>query len=86
MDNHQQRLEVLPENLNINQENKQETPEQFQEVDFQRVSALERANNSIYLKDDGFFQDKQKQNRVQDFIYVDDLMDHLSEEFKKGQR
>ena len=78
--------EVLPENLNINQENKQETPEQFQEVDFQRVSALERANNSIYLKDDGFLQDKQKQNRVQDFIYVDNLMDHLSEEFKKGQR
>ena len=78
--------EVLPENLNINQENKQETPEQFQEVDFQRVSALERANNSIYLKDDGFLQDKQKQNRVQDFIYVDNLMDHLSEEFEKGQR
>ena len=77
--------EVLPENLNINQENKQETPEQFQEVDFQRVSALERANNSIYLKDDGFLQDKQKQNRVQDFIYVDNLMDHLSEEFNKGQ-
>ena len=29
--------EVLPESLNINQENKQETPEQFQEVDFQKV-------------------------------------------------
>ena len=29
----------------------------------------------IYLKDDGFLQDKQKQNRVKDFIEVDDLMD-----------
>ena len=29
--------EVLPESLNINQQNKQETPEQFQEVNFQKV-------------------------------------------------
>ena len=33
--------EVLPESLNINQENKQETPGQFQEVVFQRVSETE---------------------------------------------
>ena len=33
--------EVLPESLNISQENKQETPEQLQEVDFQRVSKNE---------------------------------------------
>ena len=90
--------EVLPESLNISQENKQETSEQLQEVDFQRVSKTEtlasetetlapgRVKNFIYLKDDGFFQDKQKQNRVKDFIEVDDLMDHLNEESKEGQR
>ena len=38
------------------------------------------------MKDDGFFQDKQKQNRVKDFIEADDLIDHLNEESKKGQR
>ena len=59
--------EVLPESLNISQENKQETPEQLQEVDFQRVSKTEtlasetetlapgRVKNFICLKDDGFF-------------------------------
>ena len=90
--------EVLPESLNISQENKQETPEQLQEVDFQRVSKNETlasetetsapggVKNFIYLKDDGFSQDKQKQNRVKDFIEVDDLMDHLNEESKKRQR
>ena len=46
--------EVLPESLNISQENKQETPEQLQKVDFQRVSETEtlaprRVNNFIYL-------------------------------------
>ena len=56
--------EVLPESLKISQENKQEIPEQLQEVDFQRVSktgtlAPGRVKNSIYLKDDGFFEDKQ---------------------------
>ena len=68
--------EVLPESLNISQENKQETPEQLQEEDFQRVSKNEtlasetetsapgRLKNFVYLKDDCFFQDKQKQNRV----------------------
>ena len=83
--------EVLPESLNISQGNKQETPEQLQEAGFQRVSKNEtlaseteksapgRVNNFIYLKDDGFLQDKQKQNRVKDFIEVDDLMDHLNE-------
>ena len=83
--------EVLPESLNINQENKQETPGQFQEVVFQRVSetenlAPETVKNCIYLKDDGFLQDNQKQNRVKDFIEIDDLMDNLSEESKEGQR
>ena len=84
--------EVLHESLNISQENKQETPEQLQEVDFQRVSKTEtlaseietlapgRVKNFLYLKDDGFFQDKQKQNRVKNFIEVDDLMGHLNEE------
>ena len=38
------------------------------------------------MKDDDFFQDKQKRNRVKDFIEVDDLMDHLNEESKEGQR
>ena len=51
--------ELLPKSLNISQENKQETPEQLQEVDFQRVSetetlAIRRVKNFIYLKDDGF--------------------------------
>ena len=83
--------EVLPESLNISQGNKQEAPEQLQEVDFQRDSKTEtlapgRVKNFIYLKDDGFFQDKQKQNRVKDFIEVDDLMDHLNEKSKEGQR
>ena len=62
------------------QESMEETPEQLQEVDFQRVSETEtlepgRVQKFIYLKDDGFLQDKQKQNRVKDFIEVDDLMD-----------
>ena len=83
--------ELLPESLNIIQENKQETPEQLQEVDFQRDSktetlAPERVKNFIYLKDDGFLQDKQKQNRVKDFIEVGDLMDHLNEEPKERQK
>ena len=83
--------EVLPESLNIVQENKQETPEQLQEEDFQRVAEADtltpaKVKNLIYLKDDHFFQDKQKQNRVNDFIEVDDLMDHLNEESKEGQR
>ena len=90
--------EVLPESLNISQENKEETPEQLQKVDIQRISKTEtipsetetlapgRVKNFIYLKNDGFFQDKQKQNRVKDFIEVDDLMDHLNEECKEGQR
>ena len=82
---------MLPESLNIIQENKQETPEQLQEVDFQRDSktetlAPERVKNFIYLKDDGFLQDKQKQNRVKDFIEVGDLMDHLNEEPKERQK
>ena len=73
--------EVLLESLNISQENKQETPEQLQEVDFERVSKTEtlapgKVKNFIYLKDDGFFLDKQKQNRVKDF------MDHLNEDSK----
>ena len=38
------------------------------------------------MKDYGFLQDKQKQNRVKDFIEVDDLMDHLDEEPKEGKR
>ena len=63
----------------------------MQEIDFQRVSetetlALERVKNFIYLKDYGFLQDNKKQNRVKDFIEVDDLMDHLNEEFKEGQK
>ena len=63
----------------------------MQEVNFQRVSKTKTlapvsVNNFIYLKDDGFFQDKQKQNRVKDFIEVDDLMDHLNEESKEGQK
>ena len=90
--------EVLPESLNISQENKEETPEQLQKVDIQRISKTEtmpsetetlapgRVKNFIYLKNDGFFQNKQKQNRVKDFIEVDDLMDHLNEECKEGQR
>ena len=89
---------MLPENLNISQENKQETPEELQEVDFQIVMGTEtlapetetlapgRVKNFLYLKDNGFFRDKQKQNRVKDFIEVDDLMDHLNEESKEGQR
>ena len=83
--------ELLPKSLNISQENKQETPEQLQEVDFRRVSETEtlaprRVKNFIYLKDDGFLQDKQKQNRVKDVIEIDDLMDHLNEEAKWGQK
>ena len=89
---------MLPESLNISQENKQETPEELQEVDFQIVLETEtlapetetlapgRVKNFLYWKDNGFFRDKQKQNRVKDFIEVDDLMDHLNEEFKEGQR
>ena len=55
--------EVLPESLNVSQESKQETPEQLQEVDFQRVletetSAPGRVKNFTYLKDDVFLQDK----------------------------
>ena len=38
------------------------------------------------MKDDGFLQDKQKQNRVKDVIEIDDLMDHLNEEAKWGQK
>ena len=76
--------EVLPESLNISQENKQETSEQLQKVDFQRVPKTEalasetetlapgRVKNFIYLKDDGFFQDKQNQNKVKGFMEVDD--------------
>ena len=69
--------EVLPESLNISQENKQAAPKHLQEVDFQRVSETEtlapgRVTNFIYLKDDGFFHDKQKQNRIKDFIEDDD--------------
>ena len=83
--------EVLPESLDISQENKQETPEQIQEVDFQRDFETEtlapgRVKNFIYLKDDGFFQDKQKQNRVKDFMEIDDLKDNLNEKSKEGQR
>ena len=66
---------MLPENLNISQENKET-----------ETLAQGRIKNFIYLKDDGFFQDKQKQNRVKDFIEVDDLMDHLNEELKEEQR
>ena len=82
--------QVLPENLNISQENKQ-TPEQLQEVHFQRLSETEtlvpgRVKNFIYLKGDGFFQDKQKQNRVKYFIDVYDLIGHMNEESKEGQR
>ena len=32
------------------------------------------------MKDDGFFRDKQKQNRVKDFIEINDLIDRLNEE------
>ena len=72
---------MLPESLNISQENKQEIPEQLQEVDFQRVSEIEtlaprRVNN----------KNKQKQNRVKDFTEVDDLMDHLNKESKERLR
>ena len=54
---------MLPESLNVSQESKQETPEQLQEVDFQRVSETEtsapgRVKNFTYLKDDVFLQDK----------------------------
>ena len=50
--------EVLSESFNISQENKQETPEQLQKVDFQRVSKTETlapggVKNFIYLKDNG---------------------------------
>ena len=45
-----------------------------------------RVKNFIYLKDYGFLQDKQKQNRVKDFKEVDDLMDHLKEEPKEGKK
>ena len=82
--------ELLPKSLHTSQENKQETTEQLQQVDFQRVSEIEtlapgRVKNFIYLKDYGFLQDKQKQNRVKDFKEVDDLMDHLKEEPKEGK-
>ena len=83
--------EVLPENFNVSQENEQETPEQLQEVDFQRVSetgtlASVRVKNFIYLEDDCFLKDKQKQNRVKIFIETDDVMIPLNEESKEGQR
>ena len=70
--------EVFPESLNISRENIQETPKQLQKVDLQRVSKIEtlapgRVKNFIYLKDDSFFQ-------------VDNLMNHLNEESKDGQR
>ena len=83
--------EVLSGSLNISQEIKQETPAELQEVDFQRFSETEkfaprRVNNFFYLKDDGFLQDKQKQNRLKDFIKVDDLMDGLNEEPIEEQR
>ena len=83
--------ELLPKSLHTSQENKQETTEQLQQVDFQRVSEIEtlapgRVKNFIYLKDYGFLQDKQKQNRVKDFKEVDDLMDHLKEEPKEGEK
>ena len=32
------------------------------------------------MKDDGFLRDKQKQNRVKDFIEINDLIDRLNEE------
>ena len=38
------------------------------------------------MKDDGLFQDKQKQNRIEDFTEVGDLMDHLREESEEGQK
>ena len=83
--------EVLPENFNVSQENEQETPEQLLEVDFQRVSdtgtlASVRVKNFIYLEDDCFLKDKQKQNRVKIFIETDDVMIPLNEESKEGQR
>ena len=73
---------------NTNQENKQETPEQFQEVDFQRVSkaetlAPERVNIFLHMKNDSLFQDKQKQNRVKGFIEVNDLMDQVNKDSKE---
>ena len=77
--------ELLPESLNTSQENKQETPEQLQEIETETL-VPGRVKNFIYLKDDGFLQDKQKQTRVKDFVEVDDLMDHLNEEPKEGQR
>ena len=42
-----------------------------------------RVKNFIYLKDDSFWQDKQKQIRVKDFLEVDDLMDNLNEKSPK---
>ena len=38
------------------------------------------------MKNDAFFQNKQKQNRVKDFTEVDDLMDHLNKESKERLR
>ena len=90
--------EAVPESLNISQENKQETSEQLQKLDFQRVSKTEtlasetetlvpgKVKNFIYFGDDGFFQDKHKQNIVKDFIEVDDLMDYLNEASKEWKR
>ena len=48
----------------------------YLEVDFQRFFEAEtltpgRLKHFIYLKNDGFFQDKQKQNRVKDFIEIE---------------
>ena len=44
-----------------------------------------RKSKEFYIfKRGGFFQDKQKPNRIKDFIEVDDLMDHLNEESKEG--
>ena len=42
--------------------------------------------NFIYLEDDCFLKDKQKQNRVKFFIETDDVMIPLNEESKEGQR
>ena len=56
----------------------------YLEVDFQRFFETEtltpgRVKYFIYLKNDGFFQDKQKQNRVKDYIEIENLMEYLNE-------
>ena len=35
------------------------------------------------MKNDGLFQDKQKQNRVKGFIEVNDLMDQVNKDSKE---